>query len=163
MFIWSPEEEGQFQPGRASRWWLKQSLASLACELASLGSRLVCIPSQGCQSALCELLASTGATALFTNRLYDPITTVRDNELLARVAGQGVRCFMFNADLLYEPWEVLDQGGKPYSAFADFWARWMCEGCGAGWIKGSGLADRAATAGNRLAVSRSLANVVRAG
>jgi len=30
IFIWAPEEEGDWPPGAASRWWLHQSLRSLA-------------------------------------------------------------------------------------------------------------------------------------
>ena len=33
VFIWSPEEEAPWEPGAASRWWLHQSLASLAASL----------------------------------------------------------------------------------------------------------------------------------
>ena len=29
VFIWSPEEEGSWTPGAASRWWLHQSLKRL--------------------------------------------------------------------------------------------------------------------------------------
>ena len=29
VFIWAPEEEGDWPPGAASRWWLHHSLASL--------------------------------------------------------------------------------------------------------------------------------------
>jgi len=40
-FIWAPEEEGQFQPGRCNRWWLHNSLKSLAAAVKKLGSRLI--------------------------------------------------------------------------------------------------------------------------
>ncbi len=29
VFIWAPEEEGDWPPGAASRWWLHQSLKAL--------------------------------------------------------------------------------------------------------------------------------------
>ena len=37
VFIWAPDEEAPWQPGAASRWWLHQSLASLAAGLEKLG------------------------------------------------------------------------------------------------------------------------------
>ena len=40
VFVFAPEEEGQFQPGRCSRWWLHNSLQALEKDLAALGSRL---------------------------------------------------------------------------------------------------------------------------
>ena len=33
----------------------------------------------------------------------------------------GVLCQSFNADVLYEPWEVLDKDGQPLTSFEDFW------------------------------------------
>nr|XP_027187642.1 cryptochrome-1 isoform X3 [Cicer arietinum] len=36
VFIWAPEEEGQYYPGRVSRWWLKNSLSQLDSSLRSL-------------------------------------------------------------------------------------------------------------------------------
>ncbi len=41
VFIWAPEEEGPWQPGAASRWWLHQSLSALDADLRRLGSRLI--------------------------------------------------------------------------------------------------------------------------
>jgi deoxyribodipyrimidine photo-lyase len=40
VYIWSPEEEGDWAPGSASRWWLHRSLASLDDQLRRRGSRL---------------------------------------------------------------------------------------------------------------------------
>jgi len=41
VFIWAPDEEGQWTPGAASRWWLHQSLGHLDASLRRLGSRLI--------------------------------------------------------------------------------------------------------------------------
>jgi deoxyribodipyrimidine photolyase len=41
VFIWAPDEEGDWPPGGASRWWLHQSLESLANDLQSRGSNLL--------------------------------------------------------------------------------------------------------------------------
>ena len=37
VYIWVPEEEGQFQPGRCSRWWLAASLQALDADLRVRG------------------------------------------------------------------------------------------------------------------------------
>jgi deoxyribodipyrimidine photolyase len=36
----------------------------------------------------------------------------------------GIECRSFNADLLYEPWEVMDERGQPLTSFESFWNRW---------------------------------------
>lgn len=70
IFVWSPEEEGQFYPGRASRWWLKKSLKHLSSSLQSLGAPLIVRRSRSTLAVLLEVIAITGATQLFYNHLY---------------------------------------------------------------------------------------------
>lgn len=70
VFVWSPEEEGQFYPGRVSRWWLKQSLIHLAQQLRTLGSPLIFRRAPCTYSVLLDLVARTGARRLFYNHLY---------------------------------------------------------------------------------------------
>ena len=81
LYIWAPEEEGQFQPGRCSRWWLNQSLASFKADLQALGSDLVFARATESRAALIEIVQQTGAQAVLFNHLYDPISLVRDNEV----------------------------------------------------------------------------------
>jgi deoxyribodipyrimidine photolyase len=99
VFIYAPEEEGQFQPGRCSRWWLRQSLAALATDLAALGGggagcarvrRLLLRRGPASLPALRQLAAEAGATALVFNHLYDPISLVRDDEVKACLAADGL-------------------------------------------------------------------------
>lgn len=77
VFIWAPEEEGHYQPGRVSRWWLKQSLAHLDSSLRSLGTALVTKRSTDSISSLLEVVKSTGATQLFFNHLYGQFSNCR--------------------------------------------------------------------------------------
>lgn len=42
------------------------------------------------------------------------------------LAAEGITVQSFNADLLYEPWEVLDDDGCPFTMFAPFWNRCLC-------------------------------------
>ncbi|KAK2984635.1 hypothetical protein RJ640_006618 [Escallonia rubra] len=123
VFIWAPEEEGQYHPGRVSRWWLKQSLAYLGSSLKSLGTTLITKRSTDSISCLLEVVKSTGATQLFFNHLYDPLSLVRDHRVKEVLSAQGIAVRSFNADLLYEPWEVLDDQGHPFNTFAAFWDR----------------------------------------
>jgi cryptochrome 1 len=73
-YVWAPEEDGPYYPGRVSRWWLSQSLKHLDASLRRLGaSRLVTRRSTDTVAALLELVRSTGATHLFFNHLYGSI------------------------------------------------------------------------------------------
>lgn len=121
--MWAPEEEGQFQPGRCSRWWTKHSLSDLQQALAALGSRLIIRRSPDSPRELLAVVAEAGATAVFFNHLYDPISLMRDHDVKRALANAGVAYRTFNGDMLYEPWEVLDDAKQPVSTFADYWSR----------------------------------------
>ncbi|GAA0175536.1 DNA photolyase [Lithospermum erythrorhizon] len=123
VFIWAPEEEGHYYPGRVSRWWLKQSLAHLDSSLRNLGTCLITKRSTDSVSSLLEVVKSTGATQLLFNHLYDPISLVRDHRIKEALTAHGVAVRSFNADLLYEPWEINDDEGYPFTTFTEFWDR----------------------------------------
>lgn len=53
----------------------------------------------------------------------DPLSLVRDHRAKEVLTAQGIRVHSFNADLLYEPWEVNDDHGHPFTAFSAFWER----------------------------------------
>jgi cryptochrome 1 len=123
VYIWSPEEEGQFQPGRCSRWWLKHTLIEFQKQVAALGSRLVIRRASDSCQALLDVVRETGATCVHFNHLFDPVSMVRDHNVKQALAAEGIACRSFNADLLYDPWEVLDPNDQPYTTFGEFWRR----------------------------------------
>lgn len=121
VFVWAPEEEGQFQPGRYSRWWTKHSVAPFQKLLQQLGSNLILRRSTETSKALLQLVQETGAQAVYFNHLYDPISLVRDHEVKQALSKLGIICRSYNADLLYEPWEVLDENDQPFTCFDAYW------------------------------------------
>ena len=119
VFIWSPDEEGDWPPGAASRWWLHQSLERLAASLRACGSPLV-IRKGPTLAALQSLVRETGATALFWNRRYEPAIIARDTMVKQALAADGVRVESFNSALLHEPWEIENASGNPFRVFTPF-------------------------------------------
>ena len=123
VYIYAPEEEGQFQPGRCSRWWLSCSLKSLEQDLKDLGSRLYCYRETESVRVLEGLVEKHGADGVVFNHLYDPISMVRDNEVKQVLKEKGVFCQSFNSDTLREPWDVVQpESNAPYVSFESFWA-----------------------------------------
>ncbi|CAM6090628.1 unnamed protein product [Calypogeia fissa] len=121
VFIWAPEEDGEFRPGRVSRWWLKQSLAHLDSSLRNLGSPLIMRRASDTLTVLLEIVRAVGATQVFYNHLYDPVSLVRDHRVKQGLASHGITVHTFNGDLLYEPWEVYDGNGHAFTTFQAFW------------------------------------------
>ena len=75
--MFAPEEEGQFQPGRCSRWWLHNSLQALEKDLAALGSRLtfrrspesrLALVQVGLPAALHAFMRMLGSPGIFTRQ-----------------------------------------------------------------------------------------------
>jgi deoxyribodipyrimidine photo-lyase len=120
VFVWSPDEEREWSPGAASRWWLHHSLACLARELARRGGRLI-VRRGGSAEALAETVAETGARAVFWNRRYEPAAVERDARVMRALTGAGATCRSFSAALLWEPWESRKPDGTPYQVFTAFW------------------------------------------
>ncbi len=120
VFIWAPEEEGDWPPGAASRWWLHQSLAALQAELRRAGSELTLARGASLES-LRELVRQSGAGAVLWNRRYEPAIVARDAQVKAALRAEGLHIQSFNGTLLLEPWEVLSREGKPYQVFTPFW------------------------------------------
>ncbi|XP_058101660.1 cryptochrome-1 isoform X2 [Magnolia sinica] len=125
VYIWCPEEERQFYPGRVSRWWMKQSLVHLDQSLRSLGVGLVLIKSESTLTALLRCIRAIGATRVVYNHLYDPVSLVRDHNIKRQLAELGIPVSSFNGDLLYEPWQVYDEKGLAFTTFDAYWNKCM--------------------------------------
>ena len=120
VFVWSPEEEGPWAPGAASRWWLHQSLKRLDAGLRKRGSRLI-LRQGPALPALRKLAVEAGATAIAWNRRYEPAAISRDQQVKEALRGDGVEVESFNGALLREPWEIKTKTGGPYQVFSAFW------------------------------------------
>ena len=120
VFIWSPDEEGEWPPGAASRWWLHQSLAALDGELRARGSRLV-IRRGPTVKALRALVRETNAKVVFWNRRYEPAIVARDGMVGEALRCDGIEVESFNGALLHEPWTIQNRSGKPFQVFTPFW------------------------------------------
>ncbi len=120
IYIHAPQEEGDWAPGAASRWWLHHSLEALDASLRERGSRLTILEGESL-ATLQHLVERTGATHLFWNRLYEPALTERDSKIKQQLQGHGLTVESFNAALLFEPWQVLKDNGEPYRVFTPYW------------------------------------------
>lgn len=119
VFIWSPDDEGRWPEGAASRWWLHFSLKALDQQLRSLGSRLI-VRQGRVLRVLQDLIAETGASAVSWNRRYELEAIQRDTTIKSALKQQGILTESYNGSLLYEPWEISTRTGRPYLVFTPF-------------------------------------------
>lgn len=120
VYLFSPGEEGEWQPGGASRWWLHHALASLQQALSQHGLDLV-LRRSGSLAGLRELIDETGADTVFWNRRYEPTIIARDSKIKSALRADGLEARSFNGSLMWEPHDVSTQQGEPYKVFTPFW------------------------------------------
>ncbi len=120
LFIYSPEEEGEWALGEASQYWLHHSLKALTLALKGCGSDLI-IRHGKSQEVLSQISKETGGGALYWNRVYDPLLMARDAEIKQHFKSLGIVVESFNSALLCEPWEIKNSTGKGYEVFTPFW------------------------------------------
>ncbi|PKQ19905.1 MAG: deoxyribodipyrimidine photolyase [Actinobacteria bacterium HGW-Actinobacteria-6] len=119
VFVWSPDEAGAWSPGTASRSWLALSLASLFVDIGRLGGHLSILAGPTA-SALLAFARTTGATAVYWNRRYEPALAALDAHVERRLAAAGVRVHVFAGSLLREPEALTTGSGSPYQVFTPF-------------------------------------------
>lgn len=120
VYIHAPHEEGEWAPGGASNAWLHRSLAALDTDLRARGSSLV-LRQGDSQSQLQALIEQTGAVAVYWNRKYEPATQPRDAKIKRALREQGIEAESHSGSLMFEPWDVATQQGRPYKVFTPFW------------------------------------------
>ncbi len=132
VFIWAPEEAGDWAPGAASRWWLHQALMSLSEEwkvkarilsdTQGQGGGLV-LRQGGSLDTLRELIAETGAKRVYWNRRYESPLRELDAEIKRSLREDGMNVESFNSALLNEPHTASTGGGQPYKVYTPYWKK----------------------------------------
>jgi deoxyribodipyrimidine photo-lyase len=128
VYLHTPDEDGAWPLGGASRWWLHQSLQRLDEDLQALGSRLCLRVGHDSLALLLELARLCGATGVTWNRRYEPQAIARDRAIKQALRDAGLAATSHNASLLREPWEVRSQTGGPMQVFTPFWRRCLALG-----------------------------------
>lgn len=120
LFIWSPEEEGKWSPGGASRWWLHHSLLALNESLKEYGLSLI-VRKGNTFDVLQDVIRSSQATAVYWNRRYEPFVIKRDASIKTKLKSEGIIVESFKANVLFEPHEIFNKEKKPFRVFTPFW------------------------------------------
>lgn len=120
VYIDSSEEEGEWAPGGASRWWLHHSLTALHGALEKKNSRLIIRRGKALPvlRALCE---ESGAGAVYWTRCYEPRIIERDKIVKETLRREKIEAESFNSSLLFDPWTVKNLQGSPYKVYTAFW------------------------------------------
>ncbi len=117
VYIYDEDGSGDVRAiGGASKWWLHHSLTALSENLGRL--HLFRGPAL---DVLQNLITSSGADAVYWNRLYEPDAIARDTDIKTALTNAGVGAKSFPGNLLHEPWETVKNDGTPFKVFTPFW------------------------------------------
>lgn len=119
IYIDSPQEEGDWAPGAASRWWLHHSLDALSRDLESRGLRLTLARGPALE-ALQKLVKLTGAATVHWNRRYEPAAVACTRRVAEGLRRAGTGVAESNGSLLAAPDGFLNSSGKPYQVYTAF-------------------------------------------
>ena len=106
--------------GGASKWWLAESLASLADDLASRGAVLH-FARGAAADVLPDLAQASGAGQVVWCRRYDPAERAIDDEVEARLRAQDIEVRTFNGTLWHEPDDIVQKSGDWYRIYTPYW------------------------------------------
>ncbi|MEQ8516209.1 MAG: deoxyribodipyrimidine photo-lyase, partial [Chromatocurvus sp.] len=120
LYILDEHTPGTWAPGGASRWWLHHSLAALAEDLRECGTELV-LRRGDAASVLDDIIAETGADAVYCSRQYEPWASELEQKLHTNLEPRGIEFKRFPGHLLHEPGSVRTGAGDPFRVFTPFW------------------------------------------
>ena len=124
LYIFGPDEEGPWQPGAASRWWLHQSIVAFQEKLKQHKSRLIIKVGDSLRN-LIDICTEVKANDVYWNRLYEPASIARDTRIKSQLAGHGIAARSFNGAILREPWEVHKDDGSMYRVYTPFSKKYL--------------------------------------
>ncbi len=109
--------------GAARFRFLRESLEELEGTVAAAGGRLLVRPGPASR-ALPELVAETGARAVYANAEIGPYPEARDSAASDALLRLGAELRLFPDALLVEPDALLSGAGEPYTVYTPFARRW---------------------------------------
>jgi deoxyribodipyrimidine photo-lyase len=124
LYVDTREGEGEDAVCGAAAVFTHHALLALRASLkARLGLELQILRSKNLSESLAQVSSALGIEKAFWNRRYDPLGIEADKKLKLRLESAGLEVQSFKGSLLWEPWEVLQESGKPYQVFSPFYKR----------------------------------------
>ena len=106
--------------GAAPKLRMGLAVDHFATTLRGQGSQLI-LRKGPALDVLRELIAQTGAGAVYWSRLYDPASKARDTDVKAALKADGIDTQSFAGHLLFEPWTVETKTGGFYKVYTPMW------------------------------------------
>lgn len=120
VYVYEPHYKGTSALGSSTKWWVHQSLCTLADRLASLGSPLV-LRAGDPAAELIALAKQAGADRVAFCASIEPDLQQREDEIEYRLSRAGLGVDRYPMHLLWPVGSVLTKDARPYQVFTPFW------------------------------------------
>ena len=121
LYIHAPQQEGVWQRGGASNWWLHHALKDLDAQLQEQGSHLIIRASKNPLETLLKLIDTHEVENISWNRCYEPSQVKHDTKTKKSLQDLGIETHSANGALLLDPHSIRNKSGKPFQVFTPFW------------------------------------------
>ncbi len=120
VYIFDEALSKEWALGKASRWWLHQSLKVLQDRLKSQGVQLILKKGETTE-VLFKLATTLGADAVYCSRQYQPWSAPLEERLNEKLSLCGISVKRYPGALLFEPEQIKTGSGTPFRVFTPFW------------------------------------------
>lgn len=100
------------------------SVKELGQTLTTMGGGLI-VRHGSAREVIPQLVQEVGATAVFTNRDYEPAAVMRDASVAKTLKRIGIEFNAFKDQVIFERDEVMKGVGRPYSVFTPYKNAWL--------------------------------------
>jgi len=121
VYLRSEDDDGDWPPGAASRWWLHHSLVALRKGIEAAGLALIVGVGRAAE-VLPRLAAQIEGREIHWNDRAEPASRALENALEARFERDGVLVQRHTGAFLVPPGSMLTASGTPYRVFTPFWS-----------------------------------------
>ncbi|MBI28340.1 MAG: deoxyribodipyrimidine photolyase [Pelagibacteraceae bacterium] len=106
--------------GKASKWWLHESLKNLNNSLNKLNSHLNLFYGSP-YKILNSIIKKEKVCCVYWNRLYDEYSISRDNKIKKNLINLNIEVKTYNSYLIFDPWIIKNNSGSFFKVFTPFW------------------------------------------
>ncbi len=120
LYIRDDDRAISLSPGRASDWWLHQSLDALTSQLGRAGGDLI-LRSGKAEAVISEICRDYDVAEVFWNQSELPWIDDRDRAIAHTLVDQKIKPRVFRSSILLDHARVLTKSETPFKVFSAFW------------------------------------------
>ena len=121
LYIHAPSNDGVWQRGGASNWWLHHAYKTSTASSESMATAWWSAAARTHLPPYSKLSLAQMPKAVCWNRCYEPAYVKRDTAIKQALQASGIETHSTNGSLLLDPHIIKNKSGNPFQVFTPFW------------------------------------------